>query len=127
MKRILLLSAVMFGLSLNIAQSKNLKARFAYATFYTPEKGPFIETYLSVEGSSVNYVATVAKLRDCVARDTDPATTIMYLRQVWKQIVGIGTWLGREGVTTTHQCTHAIRGTKERTVKNPNDPGSCAA
>ena len=55
MKRILLLIAV-FGLTLSIAQSKNLTARFAYATFFAPEKGPYIETYLSVAGNSVNYV-----------------------------------------------------------------------
>lgn len=55
MKRILLVCAAV-SLILNSAQSKNLKARFATATFYTPEKGPFIETYLSVAGNSVNYV-----------------------------------------------------------------------
>lgn len=54
MKRILLF-CVAISLSLSAAQSKNLKARFAYATFYTPEKGPYIETYLLVSGNTVNY------------------------------------------------------------------------
>ncbi len=55
MKRILLVGALLV-VSLQVAQSKNLKARFAYSTFYSPEKGPYVETYLSVEGKSVNYV-----------------------------------------------------------------------
>ncbi len=55
MKRILLFCAII-SLSLHVAQSKNLKARFAYSTFYMPEKGPYVETYLAVEGNTVNYV-----------------------------------------------------------------------
>jgi len=34
----------------------NLKAYFTYCTFNSPEKGPYIETYLSVLGSSVRHV-----------------------------------------------------------------------
>lgn len=33
----------------------NLKAYFTYCTFNSPEKGPYIETYLSVIGNSTNY------------------------------------------------------------------------
>ncbi len=55
MKRLLLLTTVI-SLAFNVVESKNLKARFAYATFYSPEKGPYVETYLSVLGNSVNYV-----------------------------------------------------------------------
>lgn len=36
--------------------SKNLNAYMSYATFYTPENGPYIETYLTVEGKSAKYV-----------------------------------------------------------------------
>jgi GWxTD domain-containing protein len=36
-------------------QAKNLKALFAYKTFYSPEKGSYVETYLSVFGSSVEF------------------------------------------------------------------------
>lgn len=39
-------------------QAKNLRAYLSYSTFYSPASGPFIETYISVAGSSVNYVAT---------------------------------------------------------------------
>ncbi len=38
------------------AQASRLKAYFSYATFYTPQQGPYIETYLSVIGESVVYV-----------------------------------------------------------------------
>ena len=33
--------------------AKNLHARLAYATYYAPSQGPYIETYLSVSGKSV--------------------------------------------------------------------------
>jgi GWxTD domain-containing protein len=49
---IILLSTLLF---FNTASSKNLQAFLAYSTFYSPEKGPFIETYLSVIGKSVIY------------------------------------------------------------------------
>ena len=35
---------------------RNLEASFSYCTFYSPETGPYIETYLSVNGSTVKYV-----------------------------------------------------------------------
>ena len=37
-----------------LAQDK-IQAYFSYCTFYNPEKGPYIETYLSVNGSSAVY------------------------------------------------------------------------
>jgi GWxTD domain-containing protein len=37
-------------------QAKNLNAYLSYATFFSPESGPFIETYLTVEGVSVKYI-----------------------------------------------------------------------
>lgn len=36
-------------------EAKNLQARFAYATFSAPGKGPYIETYLNINGHSVSY------------------------------------------------------------------------
>lgn len=36
-------------------QAKNLKALFSHKTFYSPEKGPYVETYLSVFGNSVEF------------------------------------------------------------------------
>lgn len=41
--------------------SKRLNAYLSYATFFSPETGPYIETYLSVEGASVNYAQTEEK------------------------------------------------------------------
>lgn len=37
-----------------------LKAYFTYSTFFSPENGPYIETYLSVVGNSVKYRKTEA-------------------------------------------------------------------
>ena len=42
-------------LSANAYSAKNLKAMWSYNLFYSPEKGPYIETYLSVLGSSVSF------------------------------------------------------------------------
>ncbi|MFU8844990.1 MAG: GWxTD domain-containing protein [Bacteroidales bacterium] len=39
------------------AVSKNLNAYYSYTVFYSPDNGPYIETYLSVAGNSVNFVA----------------------------------------------------------------------
>lgn len=39
-------------LSLN---AQNIQASFSYATFLSPEQGPYIETYLTVHGNSVVY------------------------------------------------------------------------
>ncbi|MDK2909933.1 MAG: hypothetical protein PWR20_1500 [Bacteroidales bacterium] len=38
------------------ANAKNLSASLNFATFYSPADGPFIETYLSVNGQSVHYI-----------------------------------------------------------------------
>jgi GWxTD domain-containing protein len=48
---LLVLSAFIFPL-----EAKNVQAYLNYTTFNVPEKGPYIETYLSVAGESVNYV-----------------------------------------------------------------------
>lgn len=47
-----LLIPVLTGLT-NTCVAKKLTAMLSYATFYTPSKGPFVETYLSVSGRSV--------------------------------------------------------------------------
>lgn len=36
--------------------SENLKAHLSYSRFYSPANGPYIETYLSIEGNSAYYV-----------------------------------------------------------------------
>jgi GWxTD domain-containing protein len=54
MKRILLLAALI-SLNLTVGSAKNLQALFSFKTFYSPENGPYIETYLSVNGKSVSY------------------------------------------------------------------------
>jgi GWxTD domain-containing protein len=40
----------------NRAHSKDLNANFSYTVFYSPDLGPYVETYLSVAGNSVNFV-----------------------------------------------------------------------
>lgn len=55
--KLIVLSAIVFlFVSVNKTMAQNLKAYFTYCTFYSPENGPYIETYLSVEGSSINYL-----------------------------------------------------------------------
>jgi GWxTD domain-containing protein len=51
----LLLSIVFTSLCFH-AGAKNLQAYLNYTVFIIPDKGPYIETYLSVAGTSVNYV-----------------------------------------------------------------------
>jgi len=55
-KLIVLSSIVFLFVSANKLTAQNLKAYFTYCTFYSPENGSYIETYLSVEGSSINYL-----------------------------------------------------------------------
>ncbi|MGR6088888.1 MAG: GWxTD domain-containing protein [Arcticibacter sp.] len=40
------------------ANAQSLQAVFTHRTFYSPEQGPYIETYLSVVGNSVKYAPT---------------------------------------------------------------------
>ncbi|MCB0410223.1 MAG: hypothetical protein KDD29_08385, partial [Flavobacteriales bacterium] len=46
-----LLSFIMVA---NICAS-DLQANFSYSTFYSPEQGPYLETYLSIVGGSLTY------------------------------------------------------------------------
>lgn len=55
MNRKLLFSVLLLATALT-SQGKNLKALFAHKTFYSPQSGPYVETYLSVVGSSVEFV-----------------------------------------------------------------------
>jgi GWxTD domain-containing protein len=56
MKSILMLLLTCFIGMQAVAQPKNLQALFSYKTFYSPENGPYIETYLSVNSETVKYV-----------------------------------------------------------------------
>ncbi|MBI4645799.1 MAG: GWxTD domain-containing protein [Bacteroidia bacterium] len=42
--------------SLNIADAKNLEAYFNYCSFYSPQQGPYLETYLIAIGNSLEYI-----------------------------------------------------------------------
>ncbi len=56
-KNILLLAGILL-MTYGSVLSKNLQAHLSYATFYSPEKGPYIETYLSINPESVYYSKT---------------------------------------------------------------------
>lgn len=53
MKKLLMLLAV--ALMPSLSNGQNLRALFSFKTFYSPESGPYIETYLSVNTKSVAY------------------------------------------------------------------------
>ena len=40
------------------ASAQSIQAVFTHCTFYSPEQGPYVETYLSVVGNSVKYALT---------------------------------------------------------------------
>jgi GWxTD domain-containing protein len=58
MKKILSTLILINLLFISSLQAKNVQALFSHNTFSLPEKGPYIETYLSVAGNSVQYVKT---------------------------------------------------------------------
>ncbi len=60
MKKFILLFCLAFIVSINVAKSANVTAYLTYATFYSPTKGPFIETYLTVMGNSLKFVKNTA-------------------------------------------------------------------
>lgn len=45
-------------LMISQASGKNLQAHLSYATFFSPEEGPYVETYLSINPNSINYKKT---------------------------------------------------------------------
>lgn len=56
MKNFITLVILLFTLS--FAEGQTLQALFSYTTFNSPESGPYIETYLSIRGSSIQYTKT---------------------------------------------------------------------
>lgn len=52
---VLLISSCCMFFTAN-GQTKNLSALFSYKTFYAPEHGPYVETYLSVNSQTVTYI-----------------------------------------------------------------------
>lgn len=57
-----ILFLILFFLAFHEADARKLSAFFSYATFYSPEQGPYLETYLSIAGQSVNYKLNENKL-----------------------------------------------------------------
>lgn len=55
MKKFILFLLLTITGSVQYMEAKNLYARFSYSGFLAPEKGPYIETYLSIDGHSTNY------------------------------------------------------------------------
>ncbi len=55
MKKLLTILLLLYIGSMQPMEAKSLLARFSYATFFAPEKGPYVETYLSIDGHSVHY------------------------------------------------------------------------
>lgn len=58
MKKILWLIIITFIIGVGNIQAKNLQAHFSYATFFSLEEGPYIETYLSIKPESAHYTRT---------------------------------------------------------------------
>ncbi len=52
---ILFLFIVVFSTNQTV-EAKKLNALLSYTTFYSPENGPYVETYLSVSGNSVEFI-----------------------------------------------------------------------
>ena len=46
---------LLISFTINSANAQQLRADFTYSTFNSPTDGPYIETYLSVQGNSVTY------------------------------------------------------------------------
>lgn len=54
--KLVFLTITILLISFSSLEAKRLNAYLSYATFNSPESGPYIETYLTVEGRSVNYL-----------------------------------------------------------------------
>lgn len=57
MKNLLTLLSILI-LSIGITHAKQLQAHLSYATFYHPQEGAYIETYLSISPQSIHYLGT---------------------------------------------------------------------
>lgn len=60
MKKFIALFCLTFIVTINVSTSANVTAYLTYATFNSPLKGPFLETYLTVMGHSVKFVKNPA-------------------------------------------------------------------
>ncbi len=58
MKKAVLVSLALLLSITHAMYGKNLQARLSYCTFYSPGNGPYIETYLTVEGHSAHFKET---------------------------------------------------------------------
>lgn len=56
MKKYLVLLIFLSVLSTSFGEKASLRAYFSHASFYTPEYGPYVETYLSILGKSIQFV-----------------------------------------------------------------------
>ncbi|HPT14633.1 MAG TPA: hypothetical protein PK796_07595, partial [Bacteroidales bacterium] len=56
MKKIIFITAMLALTVPSYSNPSNLRAFWSYSAFCSPEAGPFVETYLSVLGKSVQYV-----------------------------------------------------------------------
>ncbi len=56
MKKSILILLLFSLLTSAFSKPENLRAYFSYSSFFSPEHGPYLETYLSILGSSVVYV-----------------------------------------------------------------------
>jgi GWxTD domain-containing protein len=59
MNRVLFSISILFLFNINetyCKEKQEMNAFLSYATFFSTETGPYIETYLTVEGASVNYI-----------------------------------------------------------------------
>lgn len=58
MTKVLYSTLLLIVLSSIGVQGKNLQAQFAYCSFYSPENGPYLETYLTIDGHSACFKET---------------------------------------------------------------------
>jgi GWxTD domain-containing protein len=65
MKKLSLVAIALIGFVSTI-YSSNIKAYFAYSTFLSPEKGPYIESYLTITGHSVVFKRNKGKFQASV-------------------------------------------------------------
>jgi len=54
--KVVFVTIVILLIGFSSLHAKRLNAFLSYANFYSPENGPYIETYLTVEGKSANYI-----------------------------------------------------------------------
>ncbi|MEI8047782.1 MAG: GWxTD domain-containing protein [Bacteroidota bacterium] len=56
MKKFISIAVLLSLFSTSFGMKGSLKAYFTHASFYSPENGPYIETYLSILGKSVQFI-----------------------------------------------------------------------